>query len=178
MFLETGHLLKKLTEDRLNLPEDQTLPGTNGPAMPYVFVGDEAFPIGNHFLRPFPRSNLNTKKRIFNYRLSSARRLVECAFGILSNKWRIFHTAMTIPPDFAVLVTKAACVLHNFVRRRDGYNFEDTLSHHLEELPFNTQPRSNNIGRDIRDNFAEYFVSPAGEVSFQYRERIIGNQNN
>lgn len=174
MFLETGHLLKKLTEDRLNLPEDQTLPGTNGPAMPYVFVGDEAFPIGNHFLRPFPRSNLNTKKRIFNYRLSSARRLVECAFGILSNKWRIFHTAMTIPPDFAVLVTKAACVLHNFVRRRDGYNFEDTLSHHLEELPFNTQPRSNNIGRDIRDNFAEYFVSPAGEVSFQYRERIIG----
>lgn len=85
---------------------------------------------------------------------------------------------MTIPPDFATLVTKTACVLHNFVRRRDGYNFEDTLSHYFYELPFNTPHRSNNLGRNIRDNFAEYFVSPVGEVSFQYHARIIGDQIN
>ncbi|GBP40870.1 hypothetical protein EVAR_88931_1 [Eumeta japonica] len=113
------------------MPEAKPLPNTNDTPLPFVFLGDEAFPHNNNFMKPYPRSNLNTQRRIFNYRLSRSRRVVECAFGILSNKWRIFHTSMTIPPDFAVLVTKAACVLHNFVRRRDGYRFEDTLTHYL-----------------------------------------------
>uniref|UniRef100_A0A1E1WJG3 DDE Tnp4 domain-containing protein n=1 Tax=Pectinophora gossypiella TaxID=13191 RepID=A0A1E1WJG3_PECGO len=42
---------KKLRENRLNLPEDQPLPGIDTSPMPYVFVGDEAFPISNNFLR-------------------------------------------------------------------------------------------------------------------------------
>nr|CAH7733261.1 unnamed protein product [Callosobruchus chinensis] len=138
---------------------------------------DEAFPLNNNFMKPYPRSNLNTQRRIFNYRLSRSRRVVECAFGILSNKWRIFHTSMTIPPDFAVLVTKTACVLHNFVRRRDGYRFEDTLTHYFEDIPFRSpQHRSTNRGRNIRDNFAGYFMTPAGEISYQYNERISNLQ--
>nr|CAH7733262.1 unnamed protein product [Callosobruchus chinensis] len=113
-------------------------------------------------MKPYPRSNLNTQRRIFNYRLSRSRRVVECAFGILSNKWRIFHTT---------------CVLHNFVRRRDGYRFEDTLTHYFEDIPFRSpQHRSTNRGRNIRDNFAGYFMTPAGEISYQYNERISNLQ--
>lgn len=164
---------KMLQENRLNLPEAKPLPGSNGPPLPFVFLGDEAFPLNNNFLKPYPRQNLNNQRRIFNYRLSRARRIVECAFGILSNKWRIFHTSMTIPPDFAVLITKTACVLHNFVRRRDGYNFKDTLTHYFEDFPFRSARQSTNRGRTIRDNFAEYFVSPEGELSYQYNESII-----
>nr|CAH7719015.1 unnamed protein product [Callosobruchus chinensis]CAH7733013.1 unnamed protein product [Callosobruchus chinensis]CAH7753395.1 unnamed protein product [Callosobruchus chinensis] len=168
---------KKLTQNRLNMPETKPLPNTNDTPLPFVFLGDEAFPLNNNFMKPYPRSNLNTQRRIFNYRLSRSRRVVECAFGILSNKWRIFHTSMTIPPDFAVLVTKTACVLHNFVRRRDGYRFEDTLTHYFEDIPFRSpQHRSTNRGRNIRDNFAGYFMTPAGEISYQYNERISNLQ--
>ena len=53
---------------------------------------------------------------------------MECAFGILSNKWRIFQRLLNVSPDFAVDIVKACVVLHNFVRERDGYKFEDALT--------------------------------------------------
>jgi hypothetical protein len=52
---------------------------------------------------------------------------MECAFGILSNKWRIFQRPHNGSPDFAVDFVKA-CVLHSFVRERNGYSFEEALS--------------------------------------------------
>jgi hypothetical protein len=35
-----------------------------------------------------------------------ARRMVECAFGILCNKWRIFHRAIDFRPDFCDVIVK------------------------------------------------------------------------
>ncbi|KAJ8936208.1 hypothetical protein NQ314_012457 [Rhamnusium bicolor] len=137
---------RKLAKNKICLPNPKALPNTDAPLLPFVLLGDnEAFTLNTHFLRPYPRNNMNDQHRIFNYRLSRARRLVECTFGILSNKWRIFHTSMTISPDFAMLVTKAACVLHNFVRARDGYKFEDSLAHYFKNNPFRcSQHRSTN----------------------------------
>jgi hypothetical protein len=48
---------------------------------------------------------------------------VECGFGIPCNKWGIFHRAIDIYPDVLV---KTCCILHNFVRQRDGFQFQDT----------------------------------------------------
>jgi hypothetical protein len=53
---------------------------------------------------------------------------VDRAFGILSNKWRIFQRLLNASPDFEVAIVKADVVLHNFVRARDGYKFEDALT--------------------------------------------------
>ena len=61
---------------------------------------------------------------------------MECTFGILSNKWRIFQRPLNVCPDFAVGIVKACVVLHNFVRERDGYKFEDALTvTGLEHVP-------------------------------------------
>ena len=61
---------------------------------------------------------------------------MECAFGIVSNKWRIFQRPLNVSPDFAVYIVKACVVLHNFVRERDGYKFEDALTlTGLEDVP-------------------------------------------
>jgi len=68
----------RLQSDTLNLPADQPItdnPGAN--AMPFVIVGDEAFPLGPHLMHPYPGRGLREDKRIFNYRLSRARRVVE-----------------------------------------------------------------------------------------------------
>jgi hypothetical protein len=53
---------------------------------------------------------------------------VECPFGILSNKWRIFQRPLNVSPDLAVDVVKACVVVHNFVREGDGYKIEDAMT--------------------------------------------------
>lgn len=160
---------KLLYSEQLGLPAPVCLPNTSDNAQPFVIIGDEAFGLHKNLLRPFPGRGIDQRKRIFNYRLSRARRYVECSFGILANKWRVLHTAINVEPDFADIIVKACCILHNFVRRRDGVNFEDTLSNSLgdlEEHQNDTGGRSQ--GKDVRDYFANYFLE-AGSVPFQYR---------
>lgn len=100
----------------------------SSPPLPYVIVADEAFSLANHVMRPYPRKSLTVRKKVYNYRLSRARRCIECAFGLLSNKWQIFHRAMNVDVSFAEDIIKACCILHNFVRSREGYKFEETLN--------------------------------------------------
>ncbi|XP_029345737.1 uncharacterized protein LOC115033040 [Acyrthosiphon pisum] len=134
----------------------------------FVFVGDGAFALHTNLLRPYPQRGLNDERRIFNYRLSRARRTVECAFGVLANKWRVLHTTILVSPKFVDDIVKSCCVLHNFVRKRDGYNFEDMESEcNLDDIEVRgTGSRSNGI--EIREAYAEYFVHE-GAVPFQNR---------
>ena len=85
--------------------------------MPFVLVGDEAFALSEHVLRPYPNKKLTFLKRIYNYLLSRAPRIVECTFGILANKWRIFHRTIDVKRDFCDNIIKARCVLHSYVRK-------------------------------------------------------------
>ena len=86
----------------------------------------EAFALSQHVLRPYPSRNLDVARRIYNYTLTRARIMVECAFGIVCNKWRIFHCATDVCPDFCDVTVKTCCILHYF-RQRDGLQFQDTL---------------------------------------------------
>ena len=82
--------LGKYLEIYVGIPEDKQLPGTSFLA-PHVIVGDEAFPLKTYLTRPYPgsQSKGGNETSIFNYRLSKARRVVENAFGILSQKFQI-----------------------------------------------------------------------------------------
>lgn len=164
-----SNLGKRLACGQLKLPNCCTLPNDEGgTCMPFVVVGDEAFGLSENVLRPYPHKNLTVKERIFNYRLSRARRIVECTFGILANKWRIFHRPLDVNPEFCDVIVKGCCILHNYVRKKEGINFEDTLYEcpMLDIHPAGT--RGNLRGKSVRDYFATYFTSPQGAVSWQY----------
>lgn len=160
---------KKMEADQLHIPQSRKLPkDNNGTAMPFVFVGDEAFALSDHVLRPYPHKNLSPMKRIYNIRLTTARRKVECAFGIYANKWRIFHRPLDVNSDFCDIIIKSCCALHNFVRKKHGIRFEDTLySSSLEDIPI-TGTRGNTRGVAVREYFTKYFISDQGSVSWQY----------
>ena len=64
-------------------------------------------------MRPFARNALTNETHIFNYKLSRARRVVENAFGILANCWRLYHCLIYLIPDNVTTVVKVAVVLHN-----------------------------------------------------------------
>ncbi|KAJ8875466.1 hypothetical protein PR048_023361 [Dryococelus australis] len=54
-------------------------------------ISKSAFGIKENLMQPYPENHLTKKERIFNYRLSTARKLVESAFGLFMKKWSIFH---------------------------------------------------------------------------------------
>lgn len=164
---QNSSFYKKMQENRLNIPEPAPISESNSTSFPYVFVGDEAFALSTTMMRPYPRRDLNVTRRTFNYRLCRARRYIECTFGILANKWRIFHRPINVNTDLANDIIKSACILHNFVRDRDGHSFEDSLNNPLTETIARDSVRRNNItALRYRELFADYFMNE-GRVSWQ-----------
>ena len=82
----------QLKHGTLNFPPPTALSGNI--KVPHVFVGDEAFPLLKNLMRPYPGPRLAPSERIFNYRLSRARRIVENAFGIMAAKFRVFRRTL------------------------------------------------------------------------------------
>ncbi|KAL3246154.1 hypothetical protein MRX96_057890 [Rhipicephalus microplus] len=70
--------------------------GNEGP-LPYFFVGNEALPLKEYSMRPYARRTLHEDddksydRRVFNYRMSRARRTIENTFGILAQRWRVLR---------------------------------------------------------------------------------------
>lgn len=112
-------LWQKLCSDELNLPPSTPLPGSTKPT-PYVFLGDGAFALSTHVMKPYPGvHNTGTPKRIFNRRLSSSRVVVENTFGILASKFRIFRKPILLDPKKTSEVTMSCILLHNFLRKSE-----------------------------------------------------------
>lgn len=188
VFQETA-FYKALTENQLNWPDPEPIQ-ESGPSMPFVLVGDSAFALTDNMMKPYPGNHeAGTMKRVFNYRLSRARRIVENVFGILSVVFRVFRAPIALRPDNVELFVMACVYLHNFLRRNcqsrslytphgtiDYENFDHVIvegSWRRESTPCNMS-NLNNIGRrnpqsaiEIRNNFAEYFVSAQGRVPWQ-----------
>lgn len=74
-----------LRNGRLHIPAPDPLI-LGHPPLPYFLVGDDAFALTTTLMKPYPMRGLNDEQRIFNGRLSRARRVVENAFGIVANR--------------------------------------------------------------------------------------------
>lgn len=84
---------KALSGGQLQLPEPAPLPGEDS-VFPFYFAADEAFPLTNNIMKPYARRQLTNDRRIFNYRISRGRKSVECAFGMLTSKFRLLERAI------------------------------------------------------------------------------------
>ena len=49
---------KALEAGSLSFPHPRPLPGTTQPDVPFVIVGDEAFPLKNYMMRPYLGKNI------------------------------------------------------------------------------------------------------------------------
>ena len=111
---QNSEIGQRFLNNKLGFPEPRVLHGT-ATEIPFLFVGDEAFPLTPNMMRPYPGRFISENKRIFNYRLSRARRVVENAFGIASSRFRIWRTEILGSPKKVENITKAVVALHNFV---------------------------------------------------------------
>ena len=78
-------------------------------------IGDDAFALRTWMMKPFPSRSLSIPQRVFNYRLSRARRVSENAFGILAHRFRCLLTTMHQHPKRVQKTVMACCVLHNLL---------------------------------------------------------------
>ncbi|XP_017881154.1 protein ALP1-like [Ceratina calcarata] len=166
---------RRLEAGTLNVPDSRELPGSEMRAS-HVIVGDEAFPLKTYLLRPYPGVQLSHDTRIFNYRLSRARRVVENAFGILAQKFRIYHRRLNANPENADNIILSTCILHNFIRdltndQPTGVPHGASTSSEIEQTSLENLPNQGGQGgREallMRDTFKEYFLSEAGSVPWQ-----------
>lgn len=176
-----SQLGKSLANNTLNVPSD--IPLVEGEEkLPLVIVGDEAFPLKPYLLRPYSRQNItgNEANKIFNYRLSRARRVVENAFGILSARWRVFLRHLEVQPDMTDIIITGACCLHNMLCSNGDFEPENTNSNTSEGCLMNLGPIRQNhtqYAMYIRDKYRDYFVSEAGSVPWQIERVRRGRQN-
>ena len=85
-------------EDKLGIPPPENMPGGTQ-KIPYLFVGDEMFRLCTWLMKPLPRKNLTPEEHIYNYRISRARRVVENAIGLISDRFRCLLSTMAQKPD-------------------------------------------------------------------------------
>lgn len=188
--------------------------------IPFYLVGDEAFPLKTYLMRPYPRKSLQPffatsaeeeasqgerqdsepvsfeeahSKRIFNYRLSRARRVVENAFGIMAQRWRILRRPFKAKDDNIRRIISACVVLHNFMMKESetsryaycppgtadhvdwqgnitegSWRADGTSSDALPPLA-KTGCHATRIAYKVRDLLAKHFIT-IGKVPWQERK--------
>lgn len=114
---------RALNENKLELPIPEPLPQRYTP-VPYVLVADDAFALKPNMMKPFSGKNLNGIERVYNYRLSRCRRIIENVFGIMSARFRVLRQPIQLNAEKTKKVTQACCALHNFLmtRKSQAYN--------------------------------------------------------
>ena len=56
-------------------------------SVPPLMLGGSAFPFESFLMKPYSNAVLKQQQRYFNYRLSSARIVIESAYGPLKGRW-------------------------------------------------------------------------------------------
>ncbi|KAK0147772.1 Protein ALP1-like [Merluccius polli] len=139
----------------LDFPEDKEFPEAGHcRKMPYVLVGDEAFPLRRYLMRPFHGSNIPTDDRVGG------------CIGVSS-----------LSPEKVELCVKATCILHKFMRVTSMREKRGRLA--TQELPEQTAHALRNVGRigsnnatrealRVREAFMSYF-NEEGAVPWQHQ---------
>ena len=156
-----------LVKNGIIFPPPKHLPNSNI-LMPHVIVGDDAFSLSEHVMKPYSRVQMlqDPRKRTFNYCLSKARRTSENAFGIMSTIFRIFFTPINLKTETVDLVIAVCCCLHNMLRD-DYISMNPSNANRIATVEGNPTQNMLNLagtggfaraeGFEVRNQFTDYF---------------------
>ncbi|XP_039297262.1 uncharacterized protein LOC120354335 [Nilaparvata lugens] len=116
-------LYRKLENRTLNIPSPKPLQIPYRIEVPYFILGDQAFELNDYTMTPFRGTpHAGSIERIFNYRLSRARRVVENTFGVVSSKFEVLLKPIRLQPEKAKIVVLTVAYLHNYLRKQTSSN--------------------------------------------------------
>lgn len=160
--LEESVMGHRLSHRTFHVPNTRPIP-TQAVLTPCVLIGDEAFPLKEYLMRPFPhrQSRSDERKENFNKRLCRARRVVENAFGMISHKWRVLLRPIEAKVETAIIIVKTICLLHNFLRIQNcdqsfNLNENEIVMGGLQNMDI-VGRRPSNAAFQIRERFVSFF---------------------
>ena len=65
------------------------------------------------------------QKELFNLRHASARNVIECAFGVLKNRFHILLLPVRYTLEIQVRIPVALCAIHNFITLNNPVDISD-----------------------------------------------------
>eukprot|EP00105_Crassostrea_gigas_P007335 XP_011421541.1 PREDICTED: protein ALP1-like [Crassostrea gigas] len=178
--------LKECLEDNsIAFPAADPLPNDDIPT-PYFILGDDAFGLRTYLMKPYAQRQMTKDQRIFNYRLSRGRRIVENAFGILAQRWQILLTTMQHDPTTIAIIIETCVILYNLMRLRypaiqnadmdeENANYQiipgswraNAAMHDVDNIM--GPNRDSTAAKKQREYLKLYFNFPAGSVPWQDR---------
>jgi hypothetical protein len=137
------------------------------------------FVLTDRIMKPYPKRGQTHTCRIFNYRLSTARQIVENAFGILANRFRVLLYPINLSPQKVEVITLCCVVLHNFLVTKNKIAYcavkpEDTAANHLQQVTAQSGNINSFSSREIRDEFKEFFIK-TGAREWQENQVVQNN---
>lgn len=97
-----------------------------------MITGDSAYGLSDWLIPPFRRNPDSPIERRFNVAHKKTRRIVECSFGMLKNRFPCLQFLRVKSPEFAAKIVMACVVLHNIATKSD-FPAEDAGAHEDEE---------------------------------------------
>ena len=87
--------------------------------------GDNAYPMNNSMMIPYSGvQRFEDYRLVYNFYLSQLRIRIECCFGRLSSKWRIFRRNLVYSTAKNSLIARIGAKLHNYVINADDLNLK------------------------------------------------------
>ncbi|WKX98828.1 hypothetical protein Q1695_014035 [Nippostrongylus brasiliensis] len=131
--------------------------------VPCHFLVDQGFRLTTRFLRPYSNAEAayDSKKRYFNYKMNSARRVVENYFGILAGRFRLLLRRVHGTPEHIKDIVQSLMILHNLLVDAIG---GDTVVGRYSINPvqddnarFDDVDRTTDDAKLLRDTMKNYF---------------------
>ena len=148
--------------------------------MPFVILGDKAYPLKRYLLKPFERKDLSCEERTVNCSLSRARRCVACAFVILTAKWRLLNEAIETNANKAERTVRCICLLHDVSADLDGTMHDPSVLQETSQIHGSRHATTNVSGRsfsrsskgaiDVRNAFSAHFNGPTAASPSQSQQ--------
>ena len=103
---KNSHLSHAIEHNLSNIPKPGKIYPDSLKLNLFAFVADDAIGLKSHMMKPYPNQNLPIGQRIFTYRPSRARRVIENAFGIATSKVRVLRRPIMAKKETVKSITK------------------------------------------------------------------------
>ncbi|KAL2089152.1 hypothetical protein ACEWY4_016051 [Coilia grayii] len=155
--LKQSELWKRLGDGQILNMQKQNIAGHE---IGHFLIGDPAYPLQTWLMKPFSDTGrLTQEQQRFNYKISSARSVVETAFGRLKGRWRCLMKRNDCKLEMVKKMVLTCCVLHNMCEDngdRCPEDIVDTLTH--MQPPLTALPeRGQQEGADVRAALMRHF---------------------